>query len=544
VTPSKYLLIIGAYLLLSSAAARAAHKATYIAGGVSSSQTAEMRRSGFDTVILWSFHVSGSGAISLNNDVMVTNAGAYVYGTSAPANVALLKQAPTSITRIEFSVGSAGAADFEGIEGLVNSTGSGGGTGANSILRRNFTTLRTTFPQVDAINFDDESNYDVPSSTAFALMLVDLGYRITFAPYTRRTTYWGPLYTAIEAARPGAVDHIYVQCYDGGAFNNPVTWNASFGSLKVEPGLWAGPATVSKRNDAPEVQTKMEAWRASANIPGGFIWRFDYMKEGGFTPQDYAAAIDGKYFASFEANKYYKIINQHSGKALAVLPQNVTGLTGSAVANGAEIAQWTYNGDDERLHWKIEDAGDGFRKITNRYSGKAMAVFPNTLDGVTALPRTDNGADIAQWDYLTDLWYQWRITSIPNGYKIINRSTGKAAAVFGANAIAGGPSGRTIDGAEVGQWEYLGDTWYDWNIIEIKPLLAPRLTMQGSTLQLDFEGEPLSTVTLQSSPRLSPGPWTTLQTSRTNAAGQLRFVLPRPTDPKRFYRGFRAPFAP
>jgi len=44
------------------------------------------------------------------------------------------------------------------------------------------------FCPADAINFDDESNYDVASTTAFALMLTDLGYKITFCPYTRRTT--------------------------------------------------------------------------------------------------------------------------------------------------------------------------------------------------------------------------------------------------------------------------------------------------------------------------------------------------------------------
>jgi ABC-type proline/glycine betaine transport system permease subunit len=221
------------------------HKSMFVAGGLFNEQVAALRNSGFDTAILWSVHVNTSGVLSLNNDTLIDASGNYVYGQWARTNCALLKQPPTTISRIEFSVGSYGATDFEAIEFLVNkSPSTGGGTGAGSILRRNFQALRDNFPQVDAINFDDESNYDVASTTAFAIMLADLGYKITFCPYTRRTTFWGPLYGAIEAARPGAVDHIYLQCYDGGVFNNPATWNASFGSLKVEPGLWAGIGTT------------------------------------------------------------------------------------------------------------------------------------------------------------------------------------------------------------------------------------------------------------------------------------------------------------
>jgi hypothetical protein len=226
-----------------------------------------------------------------------------------------------------------------------------------------------------------------------------------------------------------------------------------------------------------------------------------------------------------------------------VLPQTLTASPASALVNGAEIAQWTYDGDDDRLQWKIEDSGAGFRKITNKFSGKAMAVFPNQLDGVTALPRTSNGADIGQWDYSSDLWYQWRITGVLGDYKIINRESGKAAAVF-SNNTAGGTLSRTADGAEVAQYDYLGDAWYNWSIIEIKPLLPPTLAIQGAMLQIDFTGEPLSSVMLQSSPTLDLGSWTNLQTTRTNAVGQVSFLLPKPIDPKHFYRGFLAPTPP
>jgi hypothetical protein len=512
------------------------HKAMFVAGGLSSQQVTDLRNSGFDTALLWSVHVNGSGALNMNNDALVNASGTYVYGQLARDNCALLKQSPTTIKRIEFSVGSAGAADFEGIEGLVNSTNAGGGTGPGSILRRNFQALRDAFPEVDAINFDDESNYDVPSTTAFALMLTDLGYRITFCPYTQRTTFWQPLYQAIEAARPGTVDHVYLQRYAGGGANNPTTWNASFGSLKVEPGLWSGLGTASGRSDPSEVETAMNTWRTNSSIPGGFIWRLDYCTEGGHTVRDYAAAINGNYSAAFNAAKSFKLISRHSGKALMARDETTAGVPGSGTANGAEIAQGIYNGDDARFRWRIEDVGSGFRKLTSQYSGKSMTVFETGIDGVTSLVRTNNGAEIAQWDYLGDDWYRWRITPTGDGYKIVNKFSGKAAAVFDSTT-AGISLDRAADGAEVAQWQYLGAAWYNWDVVEIKPLRALSLTTEGGLMQLVFEGEPFSSFVLQSSTTMAPGSWTNMQTVLVNAAGRAEIGQPLPPDSARFYRG-------
>lgn len=516
------------------------HKALFAAGGLFNQQVADLRNSGFDTAILWSVHVNASGAISLNNDTLVDAGGTYVYGQWARNNCALLKQAPTTIRRIEFSVGAYGAADFEGIESLVNkSPANGGGTGPGSILRRNFQALHNAFPQVDAIDFDDESNYDVASTAAFALMLADLGYQVTFCPYTRRTTFWGPLYQAIEAVRPGTVDHVYLQCYAGGGFNSPITWNPSFSPLKVEPGLWAGLGSVSGRSDPSEVETQLNNWRAGTDIPGGFIWRLDYATEGGYTLRDYAAAINGTYSAAFDGTRYYKFINQYSGKALMARDETTAGVPADGTLNGAEIAQGTYNGDDPRFDWRIEDAGGGFRKIISRYSGKAMAVFGTGIDGVTTLDRTNNGAEIAQWEYLGNDWYQWRITDAGDGYKIMNRNSGKAAAVFAADT-SGASSDRAADGADVGQWQYLGNAWYNWDIVAIEPPRFASLSITNGTLRAMLKGEPRATLTIQSSPSLQPGSWVDEQSISVDAAGQAVFMKSVPADAKGFYRAVPA----
>ena len=108
-----------------------------------------LRSSGFTTVILWSIHVRDNGDLWYNDDLIVSN-GSYVGDAGWPARLATLKQAPTSVDRIEISVGSAGPNDWGTIATLVNS----GGTGPDSILYRNFSALKAA-TGADAIN--DES---------------------------------------------------------------------------------------------------------------------------------------------------------------------------------------------------------------------------------------------------------------------------------------------------------------------------------------------------------------------------------------------------
>jgi hypothetical protein len=247
-----------------------------------------MRASGFSTMILWSIHVRSNGDLVLN-DVPVFSNGAYVGSDAAwPGKVASLKTAPTSVTRVEFSVGSAGVADFEAIESLIAAQG----TGPTSILYRNFSALRTAIPIVDAIDYDDESNYDVASTVAFSIMLGDLGYKVTLCPYTN-SSFWTSVFNQANAARPGLVDRVLLQVYAGGASNNPTTWSGYFGGLLVEAGLWSRHGTNCGTGDTPSsVRTKMTNWRSG--IGGGFMWLLDDMLacDSQYPLEDYAAAIN------------------------------------------------------------------------------------------------------------------------------------------------------------------------------------------------------------------------------------------------------------
>jgi hypothetical protein len=246
-----------------------------------------LRASGFSTIILWSIHVRANGDLVYNDDLIIAN-GAYVGRAAWPGELATLKQAPTSVTRVEVSVGAWSVRDFEAIRDLIRTQG----TGPGSILYRNFQRLKTV-TGADAVDFDDETLYDAPSATTFGVMLADLGYRVTLCPYTN-SSFWTAVHTQINAARPGTVDRIYLQVYAGGAGNDPGTWSRAFGTA-VDPGVWVKHGSGCAEGDSPAtIQSKMASWKTSAGITGGFLWYYDDILRcpGGGTAQQYATAVN------------------------------------------------------------------------------------------------------------------------------------------------------------------------------------------------------------------------------------------------------------
>ncbi|MDA4815968.1 hypothetical protein NY538_16955, partial [Enterobacter hormaechei] len=87
-----------------------------------------------------------------------------------PGQLATLKTAPTSVKRVEVSIGAWGVPDFERMSRLLNGTAAGCGStvvcgsGSNGILYRNFQALKAA-TGADAVNFDDESHYNVADTT-------------------------------------------------------------------------------------------------------------------------------------------------------------------------------------------------------------------------------------------------------------------------------------------------------------------------------------------------------------------------------------------
>jgi hypothetical protein len=245
-----------------------------------------LRSSGFTTVVFWSIHVDTNGDLYLN-DSKIISTGEYVGNAGWPALVKSLKRAPTSVTRIEFSVGAGGTPDWEHIQALVEQ----GGTGPDSVLYRNFRVLYE-ITGADAINDDDESCYDVNSTVQFARMAQTIGYQnFTIVPYTY-AEFWGQVKNSLGPY----LDRAYLQCYSGGSGNDPQSWREQLG-MPIDPGLWCRNGPDCGDGDSPaEFRSTMGSWHRDAGVPGGFLWLYDDVMKcqpaTGYTVADYAAAIN------------------------------------------------------------------------------------------------------------------------------------------------------------------------------------------------------------------------------------------------------------
>ena len=225
-----------------------------------------LRESGFTFVVAWTIHVmNDNGDLNFNAEFPLVENGRYIGNTIYPdyANdMNLLKTAPSTINRIEFGLSAGGSYTFEHIKHLVETEG----TAPGSKLYDNFSALKEAIPYVDAINFDDEMTYDADSATQFAIMLADIGYKVTLCPYTRRS-FWQEVARNTNNSHPGAVDAIYLQCYDGGGGNNPCDWIGYFDDIPVLPGVFTG--------NLASINSKMSGWKTQCGISGGWLWMYD-----------------------------------------------------------------------------------------------------------------------------------------------------------------------------------------------------------------------------------------------------------------------------
>ena len=86
------------------------------------------------------------------------------------------------------------------------------------------------------------------------------------------------------------IDRIYLQCYAGGAGNDPEQWSLAFGE-KVIPGYWC----LHNNGEGTSVPMLKRTLRLSGDeITGAFIWFYDDLQKlsSPNSAKDYAAAIN------------------------------------------------------------------------------------------------------------------------------------------------------------------------------------------------------------------------------------------------------------
>jgi hypothetical protein len=359
----------------------------------------ELRNSGFKFIDVWTIHIDASGNFNFNAEFPLVSNGSYIGASTYPnfaSDIALLKTAPTSITRIEFCLAAWGSSTFANVKNLIASQG----TGTSSILYKNFLALKNAFPAVDAIAFDDETSYDVSSSVALAVMLGKIGFKVTLVPYTN-SGYWTSVATNTNSQLAGTVTRVDLQCYSGGAGNSPCNW--SFGSIPVYAGLWDQEKTTA------QVTSTLTGWKntCSSILKGGFIWLYDDIDNSSATAS-YAAAVNaafsatgtgvvtfykdcnyGGYAISLPVGSYtlsqlqsYGIVNDdissivvNSGYKTTVYADD--NFSGSSLAVTASTSCLVSAGWNDRISSLTIAAASSARAVNNIGIEKPLVVYPN-----------------------------------------------------------------------------------------------------------------------------------------------------------------------
>jgi hypothetical protein len=263
-------------------------------------QITQLTTGGFTTVILWSIHVHANGDFYYNDTLMVSG-GVLQLGSDFTQNVNALVAG--GVREILLSVGAWGTtSDFVNLQATWDTAGA-----------KNLGALSAAFP-ITAVDFDYESQTGYqPSEAALIVDLTqkvsELGIGVTYCPY-EDIPFWMQClqqsYQQNGTVQP--VRWLNLQCYAGGALNDPRNWIAAVKKADagiadpgefVVPGYWVAGGDGS--TCPSQLQSTFEGF-VGTGIRGGFLWNsgdlFQYESasspscQGAATyPVDYADAI-------------------------------------------------------------------------------------------------------------------------------------------------------------------------------------------------------------------------------------------------------------
>jgi len=454
---------ISLFVLLDASAAMA-QSSVYVGGQFRRNRPTSVSRlkaSGFETVILFNVDVDGSGNLSMDGQALCTN-GSYTFGSTNPTyigDVSDLKSGTTSVRRIECCVGGWGNQSYNNIKNLINSQGTGSGTN----LYRNFQALKGAIPAIDAINNDDEACYDAGTATSFHVMLGAIGYKSTLAPYMNKS-FWSSLATNVNNQRPGTIDRVYIQCYDGGAGNNPSDWHLN--NIPLHGGMLNFDSTAT-------ISSKMTGWKNSNGVVGGFLWVYN---DETWSLADYANTINA-IFPPAPSDAVATVYKDCSfGGASVGLPMGdytMSALGSRGIANDDISSLKVSNGYKAQLYWDDNYTGNSLQVTGNNAclvdqgwndQTTSMRVRPNGVSGLNgtyllqnrnsglmmdvANGNPANGTQVLQWYSTGAANQQFVFTNLGDGlYKIINVQTGKSVDVDGVSKD---------NFANVHIWDYVG----------------------------------------------------------------------------------------
>lgn len=255
----------------------ASSRTLYLFKDVMVSNTTAIRTSGFNTLVVFGVGILDNGDIMYYSntpgsvDTLVASNGSYVGSDALAAKMRSFKTgSDTQVTRLEICMNSVH------VKELMASPG----PGSSTRIYRNFAALKTAW-NLDAVNNNDEAIYDLDSTVTFGKMVKSIGYKYTIVPYTR-ISHWQSVVSQLNSglSAPNLVmDQAYLQCYDGGASNDPISWQSSLG-IKVIPLVWVTNDAKPIYGTTPaQAKTKFTNWNAQGALTGGGYWNdFDIEK--------------------------------------------------------------------------------------------------------------------------------------------------------------------------------------------------------------------------------------------------------------------------
>ncbi|KAK4186741.1 UDP-3-O-N-acetylglucosamine deacetylase [Podospora australis] len=271
---------------LSCALAQAGNiRAIFLFKDVMKSNTTAIKTSGFNTLIMFGVGILANGDIMYysntpgSKDVLIASKGSYVGGDALAEKVRSFKNA-SRVNRLEVSMNS------QNVRNLMNNPG----PNENSPLYQNFKALKEAWT-LDAVNNDDESLYDVASTINFGKMLGRIGYKYTIAPYTNQR-FWISLRQQLNpSGQEPLLDRAYLQCYDGGAYNDPAAWQNTLG-MKVVPLIWVtNDSKPSYGQSAAQARSRFAGWQARGQLAGGGYWNDYDIEKMGLSYREYGLVL-------------------------------------------------------------------------------------------------------------------------------------------------------------------------------------------------------------------------------------------------------------
>ena len=226
------------------------------ASGLTTSQINGFRASGLTTMTLFAMSILTNGDFVYDGQT-ICSGGSYVGTTDWGTLLNQCRAAPSSINRIEMCLGGAGDASWTNLKNLIAANG----TSSSTVLYQNLSALANALG-INAINSDDETTYDSTSAVKFGQMCAQVGLHLTLCPYTN-PAYWQAIQSALGSS---VCDRVYLQCYQGGAGNDPAAWAGYLGVpvAQILPGYWD-----NERN--ADFLTNMLAW-SKEGCTGGWLW--------------------------------------------------------------------------------------------------------------------------------------------------------------------------------------------------------------------------------------------------------------------------------